>query len=106
MVRVPISIIGAVAAASTLMISTIAQSQLSFAETVTALGPTVLSFKVEIDGTLKDVTVVKSSGNATLDESAAKWVTAKWRYKPALSDGHPVETTTKAQILWRSPASK
>jgi TonB family protein len=65
------------------------------------LGPTVLSLKVEPDGTVKDVTVVQSSGDKTADRAATECA-ASWRYVPATQNGQPVEVLWKSQINWHS----
>lgn len=44
-------------------------------------GTTVLEFKVERDGSVSNVRIVKSSGSSILDESAVN-AQKQWRYKP------------------------
>jgi TonB family protein len=48
-----------------------------------------------------DAKILKSSGARSLDEAAVRCVVQKWRYKPALKDAVPVETTKEVQIDWR-----
>jgi len=60
---------------------------------------TTLSFTIATDGNVKDVTVVDSSGDADLDDAAAKCAST-WHYKPAVQDGKAVEVPWKAKVLW------
>ncbi|HTT97121.1 MAG TPA: TonB family protein [Rhizomicrobium sp.] len=64
-----------------------------------AQGTTLMSFRVTADGSTKDVTVTKSSGNADLD-AAAQTCVAQWKYRPAMSNGAPVEMPWQANVLW------
>ncbi len=62
-------------------------------------GTVVLDVTVAVDGSVKDVRVIQSSGNQDLDDAAvACWKT--YRYKPAMQDGHPVEAHIKSQMVW------
>jgi protein TonB len=61
-------------------------------------GDVVLGFEIETDGTVAKVAVVKSSGNAGLDEAAASWVAKTWRYRPATRNGEPYPTHNEAQV--------
>jgi protein TonB len=61
---------------------------------------TLLSFRIAADGTTKDVTVQRSSGNAALDKAAVAGVRC-WRYKPTMEDGKPVEVPWHAAVKWR-----
>jgi periplasmic protein TonB len=63
-------------------------------------GITVLSFKIAVDGSIKDVGVATSSGSERLDEAAVKCA-SRWRYKPAVGEnGSPIEVPWKAQVVW------
>ena len=55
-------------------------------------GKVALSYLVKIDGSVTDVTVVKSSGYKRLDTAAVQQV-SQWRFKPSTLDGKPVEQT-------------
>jgi protein TonB len=57
-----------------------------------ALDATVTAqFMVQADGAARDVRIVKSSGNDTLDRLALD-TARKWRFKPATRDGAPIES--------------
>lgn len=62
--------------------------------------PTVYSFTIKTDGSLTDVAVKSSSGNALLDELGIACV-VHWHYKPGTIDGKPVEMPWQAQIIWK-----
>jgi TonB family protein len=64
-----------------------------------AQGKTVLDFRVAIDGTVKDLTVSKSSGDDDLDAASAACA-QHWQYKPATHDGTPVEAQWQASVDW------
>jgi protein TonB len=64
-------------------------------------GTTVITFKVEPDGTTKDVVVIQSSGSDDLDQSVIKCFEGA-RYSPALQDGVPVEYAAKLAVKWHS----
>jgi TonB family protein len=72
------------------------------ARKVNAQGTTLLSFKIEPDGSVKDIAVVSSSGNADLDWAATTCVNS-WRYKPATRDGVPAEAAWQAKVNWIVP---
>jgi TonB family protein len=65
-----------------------------------AEGKTILSFHVGTDGHVKNPAVMQSSGNALLD-TASIACASTWNYKPATTDGAPVEVPWKAQIIWK-----
>jgi protein TonB len=62
-------------------------------------GTTVVTFKVEPDGSVKDVTIVESSGHDALDQAAIPCAQT-FEYKPALQNGQPVESSVTARIRW------
>jgi TonB family protein len=65
-----------------------------------AEGTTLLAFKVTAEGSVKDPTIARSSGNEDLDDAALQCVT-RWRYKPATQDGKPVEVKWQANVVWK-----
>jgi len=65
-------------------------------------GTSVVSFKIEPDGSVKDISVVQSSGYPDLDDAATPCVST-WQYKPAMQNGQPVETTWTAKVVWKVP---
>lgn len=64
-----------------------------------AQGNDVIGFRIGNDGNPKNETVVQSSGNRLLDESALRCI-ASFRYFPAYRNGHPVELDKSARIEW------
>ena len=64
------------------------------------MNPTVVLVNVAVDGSVKNVTVVQSSGNGAFDEAARSCVGANWRYHPASRDGKPTEAVEKLMIKW------
>ena len=65
-----------------------------------AEGTTTLAFHIAVDGTTKDVSVAKSSGNPDLDAAAVQCVSG-WHYVPASHDSKPVEADWKANVEWK-----
>jgi periplasmic protein TonB len=63
-------------------------------------GTTTLAFRIGTDGSVKDVTVAKSSGYDELDQ-AAKECALDWHYKPAEQGGSPVEVPWEANVKWQ-----
>jgi protein TonB len=64
-----------------------------------AEGRVTVKFKITVDGATANQQIVESSGYASLD-NAALACTSRWRYKPAIKDGQPIEVPWKAQVLW------
>ncbi len=62
-------------------------------------GETTLAFTVTAQGTVANVKVVNSSGNADLD-AASVVCAGTWKYHPAKKKGVPVETTSQARASW------
>jgi D-alanyl-D-alanine endopeptidase (penicillin-binding protein 7) len=62
-------------------------------------GTVTLSFLVGTQGQVKDAQIQKSSGYPAMDESARDAI-AKCTFKPATSNGTPVETWAKIQYVW------
>lgn len=54
-------------------------------------GTVTLRVLVDVDGKPLDVQVATSSGHRMLDAAARKQVLAKWRFRPAMQDGHAVQ---------------
>ena len=63
------------------------------------VGSTVLGFHITTAGSVKDISVVRSSGYDRLDQAAMACV-APWRYKPVVRNGRIVEVPWKVQIVW------
>jgi TonB family protein len=53
---------------------------------------------VQPDGSISDAHVVKTSGDAKLDEVAIEYVKQNWRYIPASISGRPVEDWTTVLV--------
>lgn len=64
-------------------------------------GTTTLRFVITEEGRVRDIEVDKSSGNSNLDD-AARRCTKNWKYNPATSNGKPVATPWKADIVWKT----
>lgn len=75
----------------------VARSAPSYPESARASGEegvVVLSAEVLEDGSVGEVTVVRSSGSRTLDR-AARDAVAHWRFEPAISGGAPVRSVLR-----------
>lgn len=64
-----------------------------------ATGVSTIAFLIGVDGDVRDMKVLKSSGNASLD-GAAMTALAKCRFKPARDNGKPVESWQPVQYVW------
>ncbi len=62
-------------------------------------GTVTLQFKVETDGSVQDSKVMKSSGDASLDE-AARVAIAKCTFTPATVNGKPTAAWAPVQYVW------
>jgi TonB family protein len=65
-------------------------------------GTTVLAFTVTSDGSVENIKVATSSGNANLD-TAAVTCAGRWHYRPGTMDGKPIDAPWKAQVVWQTP---
>jgi len=63
-------------------------------------GTVDLEFLIDIDGSVADSRVTKSSGFAALD-TAAKVGLAKCRFKPASRDGKPARAWQSVSYVWK-----
>jgi protein TonB len=68
-------------------------------------GKSVLNVLVGAQGTPTDVTLVTSSGNSQLDDSAVTRV-REWKFKPATRNGQPVPTTIQVPVSFNPPQPK
>jgi protein TonB len=64
-------------------------------------GVVLLEVLVAADGRAAEVSVARSSGHATLDESARETVRSRWRFLPARRDGQPVPSRVEVPIRFR-----
>lgn len=69
-------------------------------------GKTVLKVTVGTAGTATDVQLVRSSGQAVLDESAQKRVREEWKFNPATRNGQPVPQTIQVPVDFNPPQPK
>jgi len=61
-------------------------------------GTVVISLTVTVDGTTRDIKVVKGVGYG-LDEKAVAAV-SRWKFSPALKDGQPIEKEITAEVAF------
>lgn len=61
-------------------------------------GTVVLRLTIAPDGRVIDAVVVKTSGYERLDMAARDWVTARWRYRPAVRGGAAVAGTATVGV--------
>jgi len=66
---------------------------------VEASGTVTMQFLIGIDGTVRDATLKKSSGNASLDSTAMNAL-SKCRFKPAQVAGQSVEQWQEVKYVW------
>lgn len=71
------------------------------AENASRSGVTLLTFKIEADGSVAAVKINKSSGRANLDEAAMACV-KQWHYAPIQVSGKPVAVSWIGKVTWRS----
>jgi D-alanyl-D-alanine endopeptidase (penicillin-binding protein 7) len=64
-----------------------------------AQGTTSLRFLIDVDGSVAEAQVAKSSGDRSLDE-AARSAIAKCRFKPAIYKGKPARAWVPVQYVW------
>jgi TonB family protein len=62
-------------------------------------GTVVISLTVTVDGTTRDIKVVKGVGYG-LDEKAVEAV-SRWKFSPALKDGEPIEKEMSVEVAFR-----
>jgi protein TonB len=66
-------------------------------------GTTGFRLTVGTDGRVVDCTVTSSSGSPDLDEATCKNVSRRARFKPAMENGSPVQSTYSNRIRWVLP---
>ena len=64
-----------------------------------AQGTTTLRFLIDVDGSVADAAVAKSSGDVLLDE-AARVAIAKCRFTPAMAGSTPAKAWVAVQYVW------
>jgi len=63
-------------------------------------GTVRLQIVLDEAGAIRGVTIVKSSGSERLDQAAAAWVRANWRYEAATRNGQPVASSVLADVVF------
>jgi TonB family protein len=63
-----------------------------------ALPDVILTVRVEADGSISDTRIARSSGQAFLDQLAAQFARAKWRFRAAMQSGKPVADWTTVLV--------
>ena len=63
-------------------------------------GTVILALTISAAGDVTNAQVATSSGVPELDQTAVTWVTAHWKYKPAIQNGVPVPSTTQAEVVF------
>ena len=63
-------------------------------------GTVTLHITISEKGDVTNASVTKSSGFPELDQQAVSWVTAHWKYKPAVANGTPVASASDAQVVF------
>jgi protein TonB len=66
-------------------------------------GTTGFRVTVGADGRVVDCQVTSSSGHADLDQATCQNVTRRARFKPALQDGQPVQSSYSNRVRWVIP---
>jgi protein TonB len=66
------------------------------------IGGTVeVRYAVEVDGRVTHCTIIRSSGDAQLDETTCRLLEQRYRYRPAKdSDGRPVRSLVEESHSW------
>lgn len=68
-------------------------------------GKSVLNVVVGAEGTPTSVTLITTSGNSQLDDSAISRV-REWKFKAATRNGQPVPTTIQVPVTFNPPQPK
>lgn len=68
-------------------------------------GTTTLSINIGPGRNPTDIRLVRSSGNATLDENAIAAVKG-WEFNPATFNGQPVARRIQVPVTYRTPAER
>jgi protein TonB len=61
-------------------------------------GTVLLQLTISPQGDVVAANVVTSSGYSELDQTAVSWVIAHWKYRPAIQNGVPVTSQTRAAV--------
>ncbi|MDI1235336.1 MAG: TonB family protein [bacterium] len=66
-------------------------------------GTARLYFVVTQDGSIEQITIIKSTGNKLLDEEAIRVISIQPKYKPGTQNGHPVKAGFVQEISFSIP---
>lgn len=64
-------------------------------------GVVLLAITVDELGRVSAAQVTRSSGFPRLDAAAVSWMTAHWRYRPAMQNGKPIVVKTQATVTFK-----
>jgi protein TonB len=64
-------------------------------------GTVMIHYDVGVDGTISNVSVLKSSGSDRLDRAAVACVSTKWRNTPAMQGDTPVASSHEANVQFK-----
>jgi TonB family protein len=64
-----------------------------------AQGTVRLTFDVGVDGTVQNLKIGQSSGDASLDQAAITCASS-WRYTPAMQNDKPIQKPWSASVIW------
>jgi protein TonB len=64
-------------------------------------GTVMLRVLVDVDGRPLDVQIEHSSGNRSLDRAAREQVLQRWRFRPAMQNGHAVQAIGLVPVDFR-----
>ena len=67
-------------------------------------GNVTLHVAIDPNGIVTNAQIIRSSGFAELDEAAADWVCAHWRYRPAERNGAPAGSAADITVTFRLTA--
>lgn len=63
-------------------------------------GVVVLRLNINAEGRVRQATVVRSSGRGDFDQAAIHTIEQRWRYRPATSWGHAVESVEVVRVCF------
>ena len=64
-------------------------------------GTVTLQVSLNAGGHVTEVSVAKSAGDRRLDQAAAQFVKARWRFEARMEDGQPVASTLRARVTFK-----
>lgn len=64
-------------------------------------GKVAMQIRIADTGRVTEATLLKSSGRSDTDQAALDTITSRWRFEPAMLDGHPVEWQEKVVVSFQ-----